>query len=101
MLVPPSSGILASVDPLRKRPTTFSRTTKEVDVDHSVWTETPQEKAQRLADEVAGIKRKKPGKEVRGDEEIDRERKRLRDEQIREGIDKHNVSVWTIADFLG
>lgn len=92
MLVPPTSGILASaVDPLRKRPTTFSRNTQEVEIDSTVWTETPLEKAQRLADEVAGIKRKKPSTSGQGGGH-ESGRKRMRDEEIRASVDRHNVS---------
>ncbi|CAD6564107.1 MAG: hypothetical protein TREMPRED_003198 [Tremellales sp. Tagirdzhanova-0007] len=92
MLVPPTSGVLASVDPLRKRPTTFSRSTKEVNTDSSVWTETPSEKARRIADEVSGIKRKKPIRsgEGAGEDETDRARKRQRDRDILEGVERHN-----------
>ena len=84
---------LAPVDPLRKRPTTFSRSTKEVNTDSSVWTETPSEKARRIADEVSGIKRKKPIRsgEGAGEDETDRARKRQRDRDILEGVERHNV----------
>lgn len=91
MLVPPSSGILSSVDPLRKRPTTFSKNTHEVEIDSTVWTETPQEKAQRLADEVAGIKRKKNTRPGEGQGDGESARKRMRDEEIRASVDRHNV----------
>jgi hypothetical protein len=92
MLLPPTSGLLASMtDPLRKRPSTFSRNNNDVDTDSTVWTETPQEKLQRLADEQAGIKRKKGGK-VEDDSE-ERARKRMRDEEIRRGVEKHNVGL--------
>ncbi|WWC91407.1 uncharacterized protein L201_006351 [Kwoniella dendrophila CBS 6074] len=94
MLVPPSSGVLSAVDPLRKRPTTFSKSTKEPEnTDHSVWTETPQEKAQRLADEVAGIKRKKDkaGERILSfDEEQEERRKRKRENEIRNTIQEHS-----------
>ncbi|WVW79099.1 hypothetical protein I302_101063 [Kwoniella bestiolae CBS 10118] len=94
MLVPPSSGVLSAVDPLRKRPTTFSKSTREPEsVDHSVWTETPAEKAQRIADEVAGIKRKKDkaGERIMSfDEEQEERRKRRREEDIRSELQAHN-----------
>lgn len=88
MLVPPSSGVLSSVvDPLRKRPTTFSRTNKDVEIDHSAWTETPSQKADRLKEEAKGVKRKT----VNGDDEFELERKRQRDEEIRREVERHNV----------
>ncbi|KAK6904527.1 hypothetical protein I204_06870 [Kwoniella mangroviensis CBS 8886] len=94
MLVPPSSGVLSNVDPLRKRPSTFSKSTREPEsVDHSVWTETPAEKAQRIADEVAGIKRKKDkaGERIMSfDEEQEERRKRRREEDIRNTLQAHN-----------
>ena len=98
MLLPPTSGLLASMtDPLRKRPSTFSRNNQDVDPDSTVWTETPQEKLQRLADEQAGIKRKKGGKAEEDSE--DRARKRIRDDEIRRGVEKHNASVTMLKVF--
>jgi len=100
MLLPPTSGLLASMtDPLRKRPSTFSRTNKDVDTDSTVWTETPQEKMQRLEDEKAGIKRKKGGKTEDDSEES--ARKRLRDEEIRRGVEKHNVGCCVVGTCAG
>ncbi|WVO18264.1 hypothetical protein L204_105975 [Cryptococcus depauperatus] len=94
MLVPPTSGPLSSVDPLRKRPTTFSRSNAEpLEVDHSVWTETPAEKAQRIADEVAGIKRKKDkGGErlISEEEELEERRKRRREDQIKINLSQYD-----------
>ncbi|ODO01695.1 hypothetical protein I350_06521 [Cryptococcus amylolentus CBS 6273] len=92
MLVPPSSGSLSNIDPLRKRPSTFSRNTEEKHIDSSVWTETPAEKAQRIADEVAGVKRKKDkaGDRIMTAEEEESERKRKRrDEEIKGELGKY------------
>ncbi|WVQ75363.1 hypothetical protein IAR50_004982 [Cryptococcus sp. DSM 104548] len=92
MLVPPSSGSLSNIDPLRKRPSTFSRNTEEKHIDSSVWTETPAEKAQRIADEVAGVKRKKDkaGDRIMTAEEEESERKRRRkDEEIKGELGKY------------
>ncbi|OCF30574.1 hypothetical protein I316_07775 [Kwoniella heveanensis BCC8398] len=94
MLVPPSGGVLANVDPLRKRATNFNRTTTEPsDTDHTLWTETPAEKAQRIADEVAGIKRKKgkAGERIMSyEDEQEERRKRKREAEIRDEVAKHN-----------
>ena len=80
-------------DPLRKRPTTFSRSNKDVEIDTTAWTETPADKAKRLADEAAGIRKKKGGAVYNAEEEEARLRKRARDEEIRRGVDKHTVSL--------
>ncbi|KAL1410944.1 hypothetical protein Q8F55_001887 [Vanrija albida] len=95
MLVPPSSGSLSSLDPT-KRPTSFNRTSKAAITpeDQTVWTETPAQKAQRLADEVAGIKRKKDARpDVDAEDEVERKRRRERDREIRKGVEKHNTST--------
>ncbi|KAK8843469.1 hypothetical protein IAR55_007126 [Kwoniella newhampshirensis] len=95
MLVPPTSGVLSNVDPLRKRPTTFSKSTAEPsNIDNTVWTETPAEKAQRIADEVAGVKRKKDKageRIVSYEEEEEERRKRRRDREILDGVEKHTA----------
>ncbi|WVR09220.1 hypothetical protein IAU60_006283 [Kwoniella sp. DSM 27419] len=97
MLVPPTSGVLSNVDPLRKRPTTFSKsTTDKSETDHTLWTETPAEKAQRLADEVAGIKRKKDkaGERIMSyEEEQEERRKRKREAEIAQEVNKHNTKA--------
>ncbi|WVQ93392.1 hypothetical protein IAU59_000461 [Kwoniella sp. CBS 9459] len=96
MLVPPTAGVLSNVDPLRKRATNFSRTNAEPsDTDHTLWTETPAEKAQRIADEVAGIKRKKDkaGERIMSyEEEQEERRKRKREAEIRDEVAKHNTT---------
>lgn len=58
-----------------------------------MWTETPAEKAQRIADEVAGIKRvKEPKRGVPSEDRDEAARKRRRDEQIDQEVQRHNVS---------
>ena len=59
-----------------------------------MWTETPAEKAQRIADEVAGIKRKEPPKSGEGaaEDEAVVARKRRRDREILEGVERHTAS---------
>ncbi|TXT13590.1 hypothetical protein VHUM_00957 [Vanrija humicola] len=95
MLVPPSSGSLSSLDPT-KRPTSFNRTSKAAITpeDQTVWTETPAQKAQRLADEMAGIKRKKDVRPDADEEDaVERKRRRERDREIRRGVEQHNTST--------
>ncbi|WVQ81589.1 hypothetical protein IAT38_003713 [Cryptococcus sp. DSM 104549] len=93
MLVPPTAGVLSNVDPLRKRPTTFSRSAAPSEApDTTLWTETPAEKAQRIADEVAGVKRKKDKageRVVTYEEEEEERRKRRREADIRSGVERH------------
>lgn len=79
------------------KPRQFARTAAPVrSVDTSLWTETPAERQQRLADEVAGKRRRAEDQEVdlaeRGKNAQDRERKRRRDEEIRAGVDEYTVS---------
>lgn len=62
----------------------------------NLWTETPAERQQRLKDEMLGKKRK--AENAPADEETDDERrKRLRDLQLREEVDKHNVRVSVLS----
>lgn len=91
MLVPPSAGILSSVD-ATKRPTTFQKNSRVAvsTEDQRAWTETPAERAQRLADEMAGVKR--PAGSVEDDRD-EKRRRRERDEEIRKGVEAHNVSA--------
>jgi len=61
MLVPPSSSdLLSTLDPTKlNKPRQFSRSTAPAKViDNTLWTETPAERQQRLADEVMGKKRR-------------------------------------------
>lgn len=50
--------------------------------DHTSWTETPQERAQRIEDEAAG-RRPKPS-ELKEEDEIEREQRKERDRRIKE-----------------
>lgn len=89
MLAPPPTGALASLDPT-KRPTTFQKSTRPAvsAKEQSVWTDTPAQRAQRERDELMGVKTDKD------DEDVERRRKRQRDEEIREGVERHTVSHW-------
>src|ERR1700733_3917417 len=61
-------------------------------VDNSLWTETPAERQQRIADEVSGKKRRAANAP---DEEPDPDaiKKRRRDEEIRREVEAHTVST--------
>jgi hypothetical protein len=82
-----------ALDPTRlKAPRQFSRSTAPArEVDNSLWTETPAEKMQRLADEVVG-KRRRPADP---DPEDDEKKRRRKDEElIRRGVNDYTVSVF-------
>ena len=93
---------LLAIDPTKmNKPRQFARTTAPARaVDSSLWTETPAERQQRLADEVAGKRRRAEEQEVdlaeRGGDARERERKRRRDEEIRAGVDEYTVCLSTL-----
>jgi len=93
MLVPPFHLLVANelVDPLRKRPTTFNRSSKEVVVDNTMWTETPAQKQQRMADEAAGVKRQKDPVRGEKDQSFESKGKRQRDEELKAQVERHSV----------
>lgn len=89
-LGPPTGGALANLDAL-KRPTQFNKTSREAAPVDQGWLESPAEKAKRLADEKAGVKRARPSKEE--EEEGERKRRRDRDREMQRQIDQHSVSL--------
>jgi len=86
---------------LRKRPTTFNRSSKEVVVDNSIWTETPAQKYQRLADEAAGIKRHKDPVKGEKDQSFETKSKRQRDEELKAQVERHSVGLDLSQHLLG
>lgn len=111
MLVPPKAGDLLSctsffrladvrtnddhvaLDPTKLKARQFGRGTAPArDSDTSLWTETPAERQQRLADEVSGRKRRVVNAEPVEDEEEARKRQR-RDAEVRKGVDRHTVRL--------
>ncbi|KZT18213.1 hypothetical protein NEOLEDRAFT_1143684 [Neolentinus lepideus HHB14362 ss-1] len=90
MLVPPSSqGLLGSLDPAKLRQARqFSKNTEVKSNDMTLWTETPAERQQRLADEVSGKRRRIENAAPEVDsEEI--ARKRRRDAVVRQGVEQY------------
>lgn len=83
------------MDPTKLKSRSFASSTKTAEKEQNssgvnLWTETPQERKQRLADEVMGRKRKAADG---GEDETDEQRrKRERDQRLREEVEKHNVS---------
>jgi hypothetical protein len=95
MLVPPSSSSALSslADPTKLKARQFNRSSaagSARDAPSNLWTETPAERQKRIADEVAGKKRRAV-EGVNEAEEADAKVKRRRDEQVRKAIDEHNV----------
>ncbi|KAI0063235.1 hypothetical protein BV25DRAFT_1824826 [Artomyces pyxidatus] len=92
MLVPPSSSdLLSTLDPTKlSKPRQFSRSTAPArSTDNSLWTETPAERQQRIADEVMGKKRRVENAEVDPDAEEDARKRRKRDEELKREVEEH------------
>jgi len=96
MLVPPSSSdLLSTLDPTKlNKPRQFSRSTATPKkVDNTLWTETPAEKQQRLADEVMGKKRRVENADLDqgGDDEesSDGVKRRKREVELQRQVDEH------------
>ena len=95
------------MDPTKlNRPRQFTRSAAPAakTTDSNLWTETPAERQQRLADEVSGKRRRVANADdaVSAEEELEARKKRKRDETIRKGVDEHTVrlSILEIASFL-
>ncbi|KZO99646.1 hypothetical protein CALVIDRAFT_560987 [Calocera viscosa TUFC12733] len=96
MLAPPSSSeLLGNLDPtrLRSKRTLGGGSAKSGGEKEGIelWTETPQERLERLKAEVTG-KRKRAGDkaDMSAEEMAERERKRRRDEEIERRVQEHN-----------
>ncbi|KAJ7083696.1 hypothetical protein B0H15DRAFT_419005 [Mycena belliarum] len=100
MLVPPTSSVLGNLDPTKLKPRTFARSAAPArSTDNSLWTETPAQRAERLADEVAGRKRRAANAApALSDTEILESRKRQRiDAELRKGVEEHTARVRGVA----
>ncbi|KAI0651397.1 hypothetical protein C8Q79DRAFT_897101 [Trametes meyenii] len=97
MLVPPSSSdLLGSIDPTKlTRPRQFARTAQPArGADTSLWTETPAERQQRIADEVAGKRRRAADVDPsEGDADPDARKRRKYEEEVRRGVEEHTRKV--------
>ncbi|EED84794.1 predicted protein [Postia placenta Mad-698-R] len=96
MLKPPSSSdLLGSIDPTRlTRPRQFARTSAPArDSDNSLWTETPAERQQRLADEVAGKRRRVTDAAPDPEEEREARKRARHDAEVRRGVEEHTKKV--------
>lgn len=66
----------------------------------NLWTETPAERQERLRDEMLGKKRK--AENAPAEEETDEaRRKRLRDQQLKDEVERHNVGDFALSRHLG
>lgn len=77
-----------------KRPRKFAATEQTArDADNSLWTETPAERQQRSADEVAGKRRRADKGAMDPEAEREMRKKRRYDEEVRRGVEEHTVSI--------
>lgn len=110
MLVPPSSSdllgcksdpvslttqgteLLLAIDPTKlTKGRQFARTAQPSrDADNSLWTETPAQRQQRIADEVAG-KRRRATDVSAVEEDADARKRRKYEEEVRKGVEEHTV----------
>ncbi|GLB36803.1 putative protein of unknown function (DUF3752) [Lyophyllum shimeji] len=97
MLVPPSSSdLLAKLDPTKlKGGRQFSRSSAPAagKTDSSLWTETPAERQQRLADEVSGKKRRAVDTATDEDAVAERKRSKVEEERIRRGVEEYTQTL--------
>lgn len=91
--VPISNPPRSDLDPTKLKARQFSRgqgSTTSSQTDTSLWTETPAERLQRLADEVSGKKRRVTDAPVEDEDEKTKKRRRKQeDEFIRRGVDDY------------
>ncbi|KAH8832563.1 hypothetical protein DL96DRAFT_1667172 [Flagelloscypha sp. PMI_526] len=92
---PSASEVLGNIDPTRlTKPRTFAKSSNSSAAarDQSLWTETPQQREQRLADEVSGKKRRAVNAEdtpASVEEEMEKRKRRKIDEATRKGVEEH------------
>ncbi|KAH9964588.1 hypothetical protein BC827DRAFT_1188051 [Russula dissimulans] len=98
MLVPPAaSDLLSTLDPTKlNKPRQFSRSTAPAKVvDNTLWTETPAERQQRLADEVMGKKRRVENADLDRDDadadvdDEDARKRRKREVELQRQVDEY------------
>jgi Protein of unknown function (DUF3752) len=91
-----STVLHTALDPTKlNKPRQFSRSTAPAKVvDNTLWTETPVERQQRLADEVMGKKRRveNADPEAQGDEaDNDAHKRRRREAELQRQVDEYTV----------
>ena len=89
--------LYTALDPTKlNKPRQFSRSTATPKtVDNSLWTETPAEKQQRLADEVMGKKRRveNADPDQEGDEAADSAKRRKREAELQRQVEEFTVRL--------
>ncbi|KAI0697147.1 hypothetical protein BC835DRAFT_1270798 [Cytidiella melzeri] len=92
MLVPPSSSdLLGSIDPTKlTKGRQFQKTSAPSrNQDTSLWTETPAERQQRLADEVSGKRRRAADAVPDAEDDVEARKRRRHDEVVRKGVEEY------------
>lgn len=87
------------MDPTKLKARQFARTSGPVNkLENNLWTETPAERQQRIADEVTGKKRRAvdaANEALIGADSTDRKRSRREEEErIRRGVDEYTVHIY-------
>ncbi len=84
--------LLPAIDPTKlTKGRQFARTAQPSrDADNSLWTETPAQRQQRIADEVAG-KRRRATDVSAVEEDADARKRRKYEEEVRKGVEEHTV----------
>ncbi len=57
----------------------------------SLWTETPAERQQRLADEVSGKRRRAVNADPDAEDEVDARKRKRYDAEVRKGVEEYTV----------
>ncbi|GAA5897525.1 GPALPP motifs-containing protein 1 [Sporobolomyces salmoneus] len=103
MLVPPKEmDLMSTMDPTKLKSRSFQSGPKAQKSTRSggmggadepnLWTETPQERQQRLQDEALGKKRKAENATPAEEDSEEAMRKRARDRRLKEEVERHNSS---------
>ena len=90
------SNTATALDPTKLKARQFGRgSCSTQDTDSSLWTETPAERQQRLADEVSGRKRRAVNADPKTTDKDPAEarKRRKREEEIRKGVEEHTVRL--------
>jgi hypothetical protein len=87
------------LDPTKLKARQFSRGSGSVNskTDNSLWTETPAERQQRLADEVSGKKRRVTDAPVDEDTTGANKRRKQDEERIKKGVDEYTVRLSSLS----
>ena len=85
-----------AIDPTRMKTRKFAPTTNPHagSTDTTLWTETPAERQQRLADELSGKKRRKENSEVPDDDgrgALEARKRQRTEDEIQRAVAEHNV----------